>query len=256
MHRDPIRRLALSLGYAVSAAADMIAMNLLNGFAVAGSTDWVPSKDQDLDAFCTNWDTLITAAPGTYGLQASDATAFHTQRLAFTNALAAAVNPPTRTEVTVAAKDTAKNNLKTLLRQQAGVVQANPAVLNSDKLALGLPIDNNTPAPIPAPVTMPLLNIVRAGVLTHELRFADELTPDSSRKPDGATALELHVEVSATVIADPAGITYRGLATRNPFLIEYDAADKGKQAYISGRWITRTGEVGPWSAIQQMTVAA
>lgn len=256
MHRDPTRRLASTLGYAFSRAADLVAAVLLAGHAIAGATDWVPAKDQDLDAFCTNWDTLITAAPGTYALQASDATAFHTARLDFTTKLALAVNPSTSTKSTVQDKDTSKANLKTLLRQQAAIVQASPAVTDVSRQNLGLPVHQETPAPIPTPVTVPLLNLTGQGVRTLQLRYSDQLTPDSPRKPDGAVAMELYVSVSATPIVDQDAVTYRGLATRNPVEISFEAGDVTKTAYICGRWVTGTGEVGPWSDMLSRTVAA
>lgn len=236
-------------------AALSLAWSLIHGIG-GGAGDWVPAKDEDLDAFCITFDTLITASPGTYALQASDATGFHTNRLAFTNALLLLNDPATNTKPNVEAKDAAKANLKTNLRTLAGLVQASPAVTNESRLALGLPVHTDTPAPIPPPGTFPLLAITKAGVLTHTLQYSDQDTPDSARKPAGAIGMELRVEVSATAIVDQEEIEYFGLATRNPVLIEYGADDKGKQAYICGRWINAKGEKGPWSLISNYTVAA
>lgn len=220
------------------------------------SPDYLPTTDQDLDAWAINFADLITASPGTYALEAADATALNPIVDAFTAALAIATNPATRTTPTIAAKDAAKATMKTQLRSLANRVQAADSVSNEDKAALGLTIRDTSPAPVPVPTTFPLLQLIKATTLNHELRYADSDTPDSLRKPSGAAGMELRVQVSTVVITDPATITYRGFETRNPVQVGFDGADIGKQAYYSARWLTARGEPGPWSAIQSLTVAA
>lgn len=228
----------------------------LVGAMPCASSDWLPSTDADLDSFAQNFNTLITAAPATYGLVAGDATAFDPIADAYTSALATATNPPTRTSVTIAAKDTARFNVKASLRELAAKVQASPTVTDGAKTALGLTVRDLLPTPIPAPATFPLLSIVKATPLAMDLRFADSETPDSRSKPADVTGMELFVEASTTPITDPEQIDYEAVVTRNPVPVTFAAGDVGKTAYIAGRWINAKGDRGPWSSIVSMTVAA
>lgn len=226
------------------------------GAMPCAATDWLPSKDADLDAFAVNFHTLIAAAPATYGLVAGDATALDPFVTAYTAALTAATDPSTRTSVTVAAKDVARFNLKAELRELAAKVQASPTVTDGAKTALGLTVRDTAPSPISAPATNPIVSVNEATPLAHYLRFSDSLTPDSRAKPVNVVGMELYVSPSATVISDPEDLKFNGVVTRNPYVITYDAADAGKKAYIAGRWINAKGQRGPWSGITSMTIAA
>ena len=60
---------------------------------------------------------------------------------------------------------------------------------------------------------------------------------------------------SATIVTDPASLPFIGIQTKNPVAVNFSSADVGKTAYYAGRWVTRRGLVGPWSAIINFTVA-
>jgi hypothetical protein len=228
---------------------------LTHGVKGGAGTDWLDTTDAGLDTFAQNFSSLITASPATYGLDAPTAAALATAFTNYDSALTIANAPPTRTAANIATKDAFKAALITVIRTDAGIVQANPSVSNDDKISLGLPVSTGTPAPIPPPSTFPLLSILDASNLVHNLQYADNTTPTSARKPAGSIGMELYVEVSATEITDPAAISYYGLVTRNPVAISYGSGDKGRQAYIVGRWINATGEPGPWANIVNFTVA-
>ena len=50
----------------------------------------------------------------------------------------------------------------------------------------------------------------------------------------------------------------RGVAvdTNAPYLMSFDSADGGKINYVWLRWVSPTGERGPWSEQAQATIAA
>lgn len=220
------------------------------------STDFLPARDADLDLWQQNFNDLIQAGPGTYGLDATYASAIAPLSADFTTKLAIAVNPSTRTKVTVASKDASKAALKSFIRVGAAIVQATPSVTNEAKESLGLPVHNNSPSPIPAPGTYPIIGVTPSGPLLHTLRFSDQATPDSRRKPNGAKFLMVTSKVSATVITDPEQLTDTDIVTRAPHLKQFGAGDAGKVAYYAAKWVTGTGLEGPWSAIQSAGVAA
>jgi hypothetical protein len=216
---------------------------------------YIPPTDAALQTWADNFSTLITAAPATYGLVAGDAVAIAAVVNAYSAAYAIAIDPPTRTKPSVAAKDAARQAMLDVVRGYAIQIRNNAGVTNEDKADLGLTLPDPTPTPVPPPATSPVLSVLGATPLQLTLRFTDQTTPTSRAKPENVTGLELHAVASATVISDPAVIPYAKIATRNPVALDFDAADVGKQAYIAGRWLNRKGEPGPWSNVVAFTVA-
>jgi hypothetical protein len=218
--------------------------------------DYIPAREEQMRAWGVNFDTLLTANPALYGLQAGDAATVHAYVAAFTVALDAAVNPGTRTIATVAAKDGAKAAMLDILRGYAQQVRNNQGVSNANKAALGLTLVDPTPTPVPAPVTAPLLALVAATPGVQTLRFADASTPDKRAKPAGTIGMQLFVAIAATMPAGgPDAARFKAFVTRQPFGVTFDPADKGLTAYYYARWQTRTGLVGPWSAVGAMVIA-
>jgi hypothetical protein len=222
--------------------------------------DYLPSTENGLRDWALAFSGLITANPSTYGLMASDATAIANVANAFDAALTRATDRNTKTQGAVAAKDSAKAAMVAVLRHYAQVIKMNDGITNEEKTDLGLTIDDPQPSPVPAPTTQPICSIVGATPMQHTLRFADAATPTKRAKPQGVMGLELHYYIGDTppVSPDAAGGTtkFYGLATKQPFAVTLNPADKGKTATYYARWITRTGLVGPWSSPVSMTVAA
>lgn len=230
------------------------------------SASYIPAQDAGLDTWSQNFAALITAAPATYGLDATAALAIQTAVDAYHDAYLLGgltappnpvpVNPSTRTPVTVAAKDSAKFAMRALARTYAAQIRLNPGVSNADKLALGLNLPNNSPSPIPTPTSFPMLTFLLAGPLTHQFSYKDSDTPVGKLKPTGAIQGLLFAMTSTTPVVDPTLLPFKQAFTKSPFLVQWDSADAGELAYYAAYWQTRRGLVGPWSAIQSVTVVA
>src|SRR5947207_5207711 len=110
---------------------------------------YLPSRDAELGQWVTNFSTLITASPGTYGLLAGDAGSIAAYVNAFNSALAVVANPATKTRATVAGKDGAKAAMLDIVRPYAIQVRNNAGVSNADKTALGLTIVDQTKTTVP-----------------------------------------------------------------------------------------------------------
>lgn len=212
------------------------------------ATSYIPSKDADLASWADNFNTLITAAPTTYGLIAGDATAIDDVVQPYLDAYAVITVPATKTMVTVAEKNTAKFAMLSVVRSYAQRIAVNPGVADGDKIALGLNLHGTPPTPVPAPTTIPLLSLLGATPLNFTLRFADELTPDKRAKPFGAVRLDTFVKIDTTPKSDPEDSLYYGGFTKQPAFVTFAPEDSGKYATLWGRWATRRGDVGPWSA--------
>jgi hypothetical protein len=221
------------------------------------STDYIPQTDTLMLAWAEKFSQKITATPGAYGLMASDAAAIAASVTLFDNALQLVLDPATKTKSAVADKNAKKAVMLATLRNYAQTIKRNRGVSNDAKIDLGLRINDDGPSPIPTPTTVPVLAVDSDVPLVQTVEFRDISTPDRKAKPEGVTGLMLAVAVAAAGAATPSPETtpVHGIATRQPYRVQFNSADRGKVAFYFGRWITGAGKVGPWSAVAQLSIA-
>lgn len=219
------------------------------------TTPYIPAKDADFLAWLDNFDDLTAINFAAYGLTGGEAATITTQRTNYDAAFLAATNPATRTPVTVATKDTTKATALATVRPLAQKIRNNPAVSDPDRVALGLTVPDTSPSPIPAPITFPLLDLLRATPGQHWLQYRDSDTPTAKAKPFGALGMELWQVIGVAPGVDPDLASYIGTVTKSPLSVTLNVADVGKYATYWARWITRRGLVGPWSSPVSLTVA-
>ena len=220
--------------------------------------NYIPAPDLSFAAWLLNFGSLITAAPATYGLTAPDAVIIAAQNLAYSNALALAVDPVTRTPVTVAAKDAARASAEFIARPYAVGISQDPSVTNGNKVAVGVTVRSNIPTPIPAPVTPPVIALVKAQPLTQQL----QITPvgaSNKAKPQGSIAIEVARSVGTVAAVDPAQLLIIGQYGKTPLIQTFVEADQGKIVTYAARYRTRSGpagvsQAGPWSALASFVV--
>lgn len=220
------------------------------------SISYMPSADADFDLWQLNLTTKVVLSPGTYGLDTSYSAALSPMSADFHTKLGIANTQSTRTPVSIASKDAARAALKSFIRVGVNIIQATPAVTNEAKEALNIPIHSNTPTPIPAPSTYPVIDATPSGPRLTQIKISDSATPDSRKKPSGAVAMALFAKASATPISDPEQLDFIGMMSRNALQQQWPVDDLNKTMYIAGVWITRTGKRGPWSSIAATGVAA
>ncbi|MEX0776999.1 MAG: hypothetical protein WD042_14940 [Phycisphaeraceae bacterium] len=217
---------------------------------------YIPGQDaaslQWMQAFAGG----IAASPSTYMLAAADATAISNAVGAFAAALATAVDPQTRTPVTVNVKDTARNAAEQICRQYAVVIKNNGGISDAAKIAIGVRPVNPSREPIPCPQSSPLLNVIAATPGAQTVRYSDTSTPDSKSKPFGASELQLFIAIGDAPTVDEDAAQFYGKFTRNPVGVAFAPQDDGKVATYFARWASRRGEVGPWSLPVSMRIAA
>lgn len=218
--------------------------------------NYLPLGDAPLQAWALNFSTLLTAAPATYGLLAGDAVIVAGLYATYAADLIAATDPTTRTPVTVAAKDVAKISLVASLRGYSVTVSRNPAVLDADKVAIGVTVRDLSPTRIPPPATAPLLACVGSLAMEVHLQIVDTTTPLLKTRPPGTVGCELWGTVGTVPPVGPTATNYQKLQTRCDGKLTFDAGDVGKTLYLYGRWINPRGEPGPWSARLDATIAA
>ena len=223
------------------------------------STSYIPQSDSGFDAWLTNFSSLITADPATYGLTAPDAVDIAAERTAYHAAYVTATTPETRTSPTVAAKDQAKAHALAVVRPFAVAISLNAGVTNENKEAVGVTVRKTTPTPIPPPVTQPVLVLVAGTPGAHQLRYYDTSTPTTKAKPFGAIGVEIWRAVGTVAAVDPEQSRYYATWTKSPNVSTFAPSDVGKTVTYFARWVTRSGAggvsvPGPWSAPLVLTV--
>jgi hypothetical protein len=218
--------------------------------------DYIPRRDANAAEWAANFARHVAATPAAYGLSAGDAATIAAAADAFSAAVLVAVNPPTRTRGTVAAKDAARAAMEFLLRHYAQRVRMNRGVSNELKAALAITIGDRTKTRIATPATCPLVAVIGATPGRHTVRFADSANPERRGKPFGVVGLQLFVALGSTPAGDVREARFAALVTRDPFEMSFGHEDNARTATYFARWQTRRGIVGPWSAPVSFTVAA
>jgi hypothetical protein len=220
------------------------------------SNSYIPSQDSLLDEWLNNFKTLIAASPTTYGLAIGDATAISTAYTNWHTAYLTAVNPTTRTKLTVAAKNQQKTVVLGVVRGYAATIRANAAVSDTLKGGLGLHVRDSAPTPVPPPSTFPTLTVIEPMRGTQDLQAHDSTTPNKRAKPPGAAGLLLFRAVGTAAVTDPESARFLSFVTRTEYKSNFDSADNGKTATYFARWTNNKGEVGPWGPPVSMPIAA
>ena len=213
---------------------------------------YIPAPDALFATWSTNFSTLLTANPTSYGLVAGDAVAVAAADALFQAAYALAIAPGTRTSGTIADKDTERVNTEAIVRPLAVRIIQNPSVSAMLKTDIGVTVPSVVPTPVPAPTTAPVLILVSAGPLIHTLQYRDSATPLVKAKPFGVVSLELSAQLGTSAGIDPDAATFLNGYNKTPFQVSWNAPDRGKHATYWGRWMTRSGPAGvpqrgPWS---------
>lgn len=218
-------------------------------------SSYLPSAEAVLAEWALNFATKLTAAPATYGVTAPEALVMKTAYDEFETAYAAAINPATRTRSAIEAKNIKKAAMIGEIRPLAMQIKLNDAVANADKLDLGLTLSDGTITSIAAPSTQPIIMIVGATAQQQALRVVDSATPQSRAKPAGTTGLQLFGKAATSGPVSLDDCKFVGFITKQPFVVNWQAADVGKTAFYYGRWQNAKGEVGPWSLVASFTIA-
>lgn len=198
----------------------------------------------------------IEAAPGTYFVDAATVAQLRTLVDAYQVSFDAAgvisniaVDPANYTQPQRAQLATDRTNFLALASQVAVQIQANNGVSDANKLAIGVVPRNFTRTPVPAPSSMPVLDITVMTSGLQQLAIADFNTPNSTSKPAGVTASLLYLDI--TDVGTPgvfANAQLYGVFTKTPVQVSFDPGDNGKLATFWSQWVNRKGDAGPVSA--------
>lgn len=140
------------------------------------NTTFLPSTDAGLRAWSALLSQKITEDPEAYGLDQQQCDSFSVVQAEYASALQIATAPVTRTKVSVAQKNAARESLKNAARLINSIVKGQANVSDAQMLALGFTVPAER-SKVPAPVQMPLIQVLSVVGHTVQIKF---------RRRDGA----------------------------------------------------------------------
>ena len=221
--------------------------------------DYIPRSDTEFQAWVDNFVTYAQTHLLELGLGIPDVVPIATGRADFDTKMSANFTAQQAAQSARQAKDASRETLESLIRVLVRQLQASGDVDNSERAALGITVpDTIRTTAVGGITTRPIGAVDTSQRLRHEIRFTDEATPTSRAKPAGIMGCEIWVKVAAQnePPADPSELSFVGLDTASPYVVEYGGENGGKTAHYMLRWVRSDNEKGPWSETVSATITA
>lgn len=225
----------------------------------SGNEGYIPRPDGEFGAWAAYFAKALEDWWTNQGLDLAALAAFQSALNTWETAYPANTAAQAAAESARQAKDAARKTLESLTRPLAQFVQNYPTTTDADRATLGITIRRAARAAFGTPASRPRVRIDAGSRLTHRLTVADESTPTRRARPEGVIGAEVWMALvppGENPPTDPNALTFRALATRPTSSEEFEARDGGKTAVYMLRWISKSGERGPWSDAVTATVAA
>jgi len=216
---------------------------------------YIPPRDANLNNWLLNFSSLLSASPATYGQTSGTASAVAAAVASWTAAYTPVTSPSTKTAAAVQAKNTERVNVLAVCRPVAQNISLNPAVLTSDKIAIGVNPRTSTPVPITPPTTYPILTVQAGAANQLYVRYRDSAaSPSVKAKPYGVQSVTVVYLPSATPITDPTKLTRFVNTTKSPLLLQFDPSDSGQQCYLAGQYLLKNGKTSGFGPVVSFTI--
>ena len=217
--------------------------------------DYIPGPDANFQAWQSNFVTYANANLAALGLTAADLAPITAAQTTWATAFPAHIAAVNAAKASRQAKDEARAGYVAVIRPLVRRLQASPQVSDAEKAALGITV-RQEPTPIGPPTTAPIVSIECGNRLQQTLRFVDAANPTRRGKPAGVLGVEIWNKVGTTPPAGEGDLRFVAVDTSAPYVMNFDLAEGGKTNYVWMRWVSPTGERGPWSEQAQATIAA
>jgi hypothetical protein len=204
----------------------------------------MPTTDQGLLDWTANFAAKIILTPGDWGLTPIQATDYDALKSAYANALAVAINPATRTRVTIAQKASARSDLIAQTRLLVSIVEGQATLSDAQRIDLGLTV-RKSPAPIPAPADAPRIDLLGMNGRTLSIRLHDG-SGTTRGKPANVSGATVFTAVGESAPADLSGWTFQLNTGRTSASIVFDAdLPAGTKVWITACWFNPRKQPGP-----------
>ncbi len=208
---------------------------------------FLPLADNAFRTFSENFAALVSLNYNAYGISQTVALDVVAKFDTYATALTAAQAPETRGPARTLAKNTAKAALVAVVRAVARAITHHLTVTDAQRQELGLTI-RKKPAPVPAPVARPTVQIKNVIGRTMTINVCDLASMNAIGKPAGVIGAKVFTFVGTNYPTDPTRWAYNGDATRTKHTIALPGSvANGAEVWICAAWYNRKGETGPMS---------
>jgi hypothetical protein len=202
--------------------------------------DFIPHQDGAFLEWAKTLITYVTPKLATFNIPQGMLTPIQGLLTAYETAFEAAQNP-NRGKVDVLTKNEAKEALIQALRTFIkGYLSYNPAVSDADKENMGVPLHDGTRTPIPAPTTIPELEL-DSSVIRQIIAYFRDAGSDRRGKPAHVHGVELRWGLLDNAPSSVEDLKNSAFDTASPYTFTFDETDRGKALYICPRWENNKG---------------
>ena len=129
----------------------------------------------------------------------------------------------------------------------------NSAVMDDDRVNLGMTVAETRHSPSAKPDTWPLVEVRAVGLRQLRLDWHDSATA-SKKKPHGVHGCEVRYEIGIDQPSSIDDLKRSDFSTRSHVSLLFDEADRGRVIYFCLRWENTRGAKGPWGDIVKTIV--
>lgn len=209
---------------------------------------FIPSKEDEFVAWSANLIDVSKTNAAEWGLPADQLADLDAKHAEF-----AALHEKCKTASYTKLDMQAKNEKKAALIKQEEVfvrnnLQNNDRMTDNGRAALRIPIHDSKPTPVPAPATIPEVEISTPLPRVVRIRFRDE---NSKRwgKPARVHGLECVWVIAEAQPMRIEDLLHSAFSTRSPLELSFDEDQRGKRVWFAVRWESGTVKKGKWSDI-------
>ncbi|MHB9291850.1 hypothetical protein Holit_00936 [Hollandina sp. SP2] len=215
--------------------------------------DFIPHQDGAFLEWAKTLLTYVGPKLTAFNIPAETLTPIQGHLTAYETAFEAAQNP-NRGKVDVLNKNETKEALMQNIRAFIKAYLAyNPAVSDADKENMGLPLHDGTRTPVPAPTTIPELELDSSVIRQITVHFRDAGS-EKRGKPAHVHGVELRWGLLDNAPSSVEDLKNSAFDTASPYTFTFDETERGKALYICPRWENNKGDKGPWGEIYKAVI--
>jgi uncharacterized small protein (DUF1192 family) len=214
-------------------------------------TNYIPSNVLEFQNLVHNVRTSATANQTAWDISKEALGVLDLPVTNFDAAVAIAENPATRTKAAIKKRDEMRAALEAVFRPFVqGHLMNSLLVSDNDRLAMGLPVRDHHPTPLPDPEESPEISLSTPEAATVEVTIRRKGVRGRA-KPKGVHGTEIGMVVSdsSTPPLRWQGLNRSEFSTRSTVRFTFDGEDRGKWLHLSGRFENMRGVKGPWCEI-------
>lgn len=226
----------------------------------------IPRADGDFAAYSNHYYDAVEKFWSEQGLDETDLKPLKDALSAWNAAYPKHVSAQNAAEAARQSKDAAKRELERQIRPVSAFIQTYPKTTDADRAAIGITVRDTGGTPTPPPASRPLVLVEAGSRLTHRLRIFDDGQSHGSEsratrkaRPRGTLGAEVYLAVVAPQEQPPADFAdykFVRTVTSGSAEVAFEPPQGGARAAYLVRWVSATGEPGPWGETVLATIAA